>query len=239
MMHPKQQQSEAIRVLYVEDDPVLRSLFVDFLGDADGVEVVATASNADEAIELVQGEQGAEIDVALLDLALGARSINGVELGLRLRRIKPSIGVAIISQHLVPKLLSSLPEEERHGWAYIQKRGDLAPSELGRVVRGVADGFVMIDPAAFGGRDVDLSELAKLSLRQRDILALLATGRDAVGISEDLNIPYASVRRDLSNAYRVLVPGTGKGYDLRVVSLLVYQRVTRPYDFDDVTAATD
>ncbi|MEI7438549.1 MAG: response regulator [Thermoleophilia bacterium] len=219
-----------LHVLYVEDDPTLRTLFAEFLAAAPSLDIAATAATADEAITIVRNET---IDVALLDLALGPNSINGLELGLRLRGINPHIGIVIISQHLVPKLVTSLPEQERHAWSYIQKRGDLKIDEVERVIRATAEGKVIIDPSAYGERALDRSVLTQLSPRQRDVLALLATGRDAIGIAEDLNVAHATVRRDLSNAYRVLVPNHGPGYDARTSALLEYLRATRPYDFDD------
>ena len=223
-------ESPPLHILYVEDDPTLRALFAEFLAAAPSLEIAATADTSIEAITLVRNET---IDVALLDLALGPNSINGVELGLRLRGINPHLGIVIISQHLVSKLVTSLPKHERHAWSYIQKRGDLKIDEVERVIRATAEGKVIIDPSAYGERALDRSVLTQLSPRQRDVLALLATGRDAIGIAEDLNVAHATVRRDLSNAYRVLVPNHGPGYDPRTSALLEYLRATRPYDFDD------
>ena len=82
-------ETPPLQVLYVEDDPTLRALFAEFLGSAPSLDIAATAATADEAITLVRNET---IDVALLDLALGPNSINGVELGLRLRGINPTSG---------------------------------------------------------------------------------------------------------------------------------------------------
>ena len=66
-----------ITVLYVEDDPVLRSLFAELIHGRGGISVVGTAADADAAIEFARTTH---VDVALLDLALGPRSINGAEL---------------------------------------------------------------------------------------------------------------------------------------------------------------
>ncbi|MGI9116731.1 MAG: response regulator transcription factor [Gaiellales bacterium] len=217
-------------MLYVEDDPTLRSLIAGMIDGHDGVEIAGTAGNAGEALEFVRSN---DIDVALLDLALGSRSITGAELGLRLRRLRPDIGIVLISQHLMPRFLTSLPEAERHSWAYVEKRGDLSPDELTGVIRATADGRTMLDPTTLDGHGVDSSALAQLSPRQRDVLALLATGRDAIGIAEELHVAHATVRRDISNAYRVLVPDVGPGYDPRTAAVLEYLRVTRPYDFAD------
>ncbi len=219
-----------LRVLFVEDDPVLRVLLADIIDGAHGVDVVASAADSDEALRIVRG--GAQIDVALLDLALGKRSLHGLDLALRLREIRPALGIVIISQHLLPNFHASIPPHERHGWSYIQKRGDLSGTELAQVIRATAEGKMTLDPSALDGRGVDTSRLEQLTVRQRNVLALLATGRDAIGIAEDLNLAHTTVRRDLSNAYKILVPNYGPGDDPRVTAVLQYLRVTRPYDFE-------
>jgi DNA-binding NarL/FixJ family response regulator len=220
----------AISVLYVEDDPVLRSLFADLIDGRAGIAVIGTAADADAAIEFARTTH---VDVALLDLALGPRSINGAELGLRLRQQAPGMGIVLISQHLMPKFLTTLPEQERHGWAYVQKRGDLSPTDLAQVIRATAEGKTVLDPSTLDGQRVDGAALDRLTPRQRDVIALLATGRDALGIADELHLAHTTVRRDISNAYRVLVPDVGPGYDPRTAAVLEYLRVTRPYDFGD------
>jgi DNA-binding NarL/FixJ family response regulator len=218
-----------LRVLYVEDDPVLRSLLGGLLDGQQGIDLSASVDSADLALACARDSS---FDVALLDLALGGRSLNGVELALRLREIDPTIAVVILSQHLLPRVIDSLPEQERHGWSYLQKRGDLSGAELAQVIRATAEGKMMLDPAALDGRGVDTTVLTNLSPRQRNVLALLATGRDAIGIADDLHLAHTTVRRDISNAYKVLAPDSGPGDDLRITAVLEYLRITRPYDFE-------
>lgn len=220
---------DALRVLYVEDDPVLRSLLGSLLDGQPGLEVVASVESADLALACARD---ASFDVALVDLALGSRSLNGIELALRLREQDPTIAVVILSQHLLPRVIDALPASERHAWSYLQKRGDLGGAELAKVIRATAEGKMVLDPAAFDGRTVDTSVLTTLTARQRNVLALLATGRDAIGIADDLHLAHATVRRDISNAYKVLVPEAGPGDDLRITAVLEYLRITRPYDFE-------
>lgn len=222
-------EPDPVRVLYVEDDPVLRTILADMVEGVDGVQVVATAADDAEALAVVRDQP---IDVAMVDLALGARSLHGLDLALRLRQERPKLGIVVVSQHLLPNFHASIPASEQHSWSYIQKRGDLSGAELAQVIRATHEGKMVLDPSALEGRGVDSSALEQLTPRQRSVLALLATGRDATGIAEDLDIPHTTVRRDLSNAYKVLVPDHGPGDDPRVTAVLEYLRVTRPYDFE-------
>ena len=67
--------------------------------------------------------------------------------------------------------------------------------------------------------------LARLTPRQREVMALAASGYDAVGIAERLHLAHVSIRRELSLAYRVLVPNPQPGTDLRTAAVLEYLRL--------------
>ena len=59
------------RLLYVENDPVLRSMMTALLTGLDGIMVVASVSDSTEALACRE-----QMDVALLDWALGPNSLN-------------------------------------------------------------------------------------------------------------------------------------------------------------------
>jgi len=71
--------------------------------------------------------------------------------------------------------------------------------------------------------------MAKLSMRQRNIMYLAATGVDATVIAEDLNLAPVTVRKELSKIYQILVPDPKPGTDLRTTAVLRYLRETRTY----------
>ncbi|MEY4136939.1 MAG: hypothetical protein RL205_1067, partial [Actinomycetota bacterium] len=80
-----------------------------------------------------------------------------------------------------------------------------------------------------GDSTADLLEA--LTPRQRAVMALAATGLSAPDISHRLAITQDSVRKDLSKAYRVLVPGD-EGGDLRTRAVLAYLRIMRDEEWD-------
>ena len=82
------------RVLYVENDPALRGLVSRMLESSPEIELVGSFPSAETALEV---ENIARVDVALLDLALGADSINGIELGISLRQRNSNMGVVILT----------------------------------------------------------------------------------------------------------------------------------------------
>lgn len=218
------------RVLYVENDPTLRGILSTVLATKPEIELVATCHDADEALASVDP---LKVDVALLDLALGQTSLNGIELGLALRERNPNMGVVMFTQHVVPDYLTSLPETAQWGWSYIEKRGDLDLDWLVDVLRSTARGLNIVDPAVQRARaQAEPSVIEQLSGRQREILALVSTGMDATAVAAQLGLAPASVRQDLSRAYAVLVPDPKPGTDLRTSAVLRYLRETRTYSQD-------
>jgi DNA-binding NarL/FixJ family response regulator len=217
-------------VLYVENDPALRGIVAAMLRSSPALEVVAACSDATEALVQVEAET---LDVALLDLALGKHSLNGTELGLVLRERNPNVGIVIFTQHVVPDFVASLPEDIQWGWSFIEKRGDLDLDSLVDVLRSTARGLNVLDPGIQRAREkAPPSVIDKLTARQREILALAATGLDATAIAGELKLAAITVRQDLSKAYAILVPDPPPGTDLRTSAVLRYLRESRTYAED-------
>lgn len=216
-----------LRLLYLEDDPALRGILTVILSSRRDIEVVASVGTAAEALAALPG---AQVDVALLDLSLGADDMTGLDVGLALRRLQPGIGVVLLSQHQVPSFLTRVDAEQRTGWSYVLKRADLQPQYLVDVLFATRRGLNVVDPNMVQSPGEVQAVLEQLSPRQRDIMALAAQGLDAPTIATALDVSPASVRQDLSRAYTVLVPDPPAGADLRTLAVLRYLREMRPFD---------
>lgn len=216
----------ATRVIYVEDDPALRGVVASLLGARPELELFKVgASSLDFA------EPAPAADVALLDLALGQDSLTGIELGLLLRQQQSNLGVVIFTQHVVPDFVASLPEDQQMGWSFQEKRADLDVNALVEVIRSTARGFNIVDPAiAQRRREMGPSPLERLSVRQREIIALLASGQEAITIAKTFGMTASAVRKELSRVYAILVPDATEGTDIRTVAVLRYLRETRYFE---------
>lgn len=212
------------RVIYVEDDPALRGIVTEILDSRVELEVVAAVGSAAEALR----QPLSRCDVALLDFALGPASMTGAELGLTLRQKYANLGIVMFSQHVVPDFVGSLPESVRWGWSFIEKRANIDADFLVEVLRATARGLNVVDPKIAQARsDSAGSPINQLTPRQREILALAASGLDATGIAEQLFLAPITVRQELSKAYAILVPDPKPGTDLRTSAVLRYLRETR------------
>ncbi len=216
------------RVLYVEDDPALRGILSAALSKEPTIEITATASSAQEALSKTEAFK---FDVALLDLSLGAESINGLELGIQLRNSSPEIGIVIYSQHAVSDFISNLPEDVRMGWSAIRKQSKIDIDYLTEVLKSTAKGLGTVEPEMVIS-PVRSSEnlIARLSVRQQNIMSLAATGVDATVIAVNLDLAPVTIRKELSKIYQILVPDPKPGTDLRTTAVLRYLRETRTYD---------
>lgn len=211
----------ATRVIYVENDPALLGILRGMLDRQEGVEVVCACATAADALRC---EGIDDADVALLDLGLGADSMNGIDLGIALRERNPNIGIVIHSQHEVGHVLPLLPTGDDMGWSYLPKTGDMRIADVVAVLRSTAAGMST-------GRDITstrpVPSLGDLTDRQRAVMALAADGLAAPEIARRLGTTHEGVRQELSRAYRVLIPEVGEGEDRRTRAVVAYLRLVR------------
>lgn len=215
-----------LRVLYVEDDPALRGILSTLLKSRGDLNVIAAVDNSSDALKVAESE---EFDVALLDLALSEDDLTGIELGLALRRLKPHIGVVLLSQHQVPGFLARITEGQRKGWSFILKKADLHPRYLSDVIQATFRGLNVIDPEMVIDEESQQIAVSDLSDRQAAVMSLAAQGMDSPSIAKQLGSTPAIVRQELSRAYQVLVPDPPAGADLRTLAVIRYLRETRSF----------
>lgn len=211
------------RVIYVENDPALRGIFTRSLRSAEGIELLLESGSSRDALAAPEVVQA---DVALLDLALGADELNGIDLGLGMRQRNSNIGIVVYSQFSMRNLARRVPESQRMGWSFIPKSGDMRIEDMVSILRATAQGMSH-DHAGSAAEDAgDESLLEQLTDRQRAIMALAATGLSAPEIALRLGTSQDAVRKELSRSYRLLVPDASGG-DLRTVAVLAYLQLVR------------
>lgn len=206
------------RLIYVEDDPALLGILTRLLSRRPELEVLLATDSVDEVLRL---DSIHKADVALLDLALGAHQMNGIALGLELRRLHSEIGIVMLSQHSLESIGRVLPKQELMGWSTLPKSGDLDLDDLSRVLRSTAAGqSILADSSRAPGSAV----LDGLSPRLRMVMGLAAAGTSTKEIARKLDTSEGTVRQDLSRAYRILVPDATEADDLRTMAVLTYLR---------------
>ena len=215
-------------MIYVENDPALRGIITQLLDQRPEIEVLLATGIAHEALDQRIAEQA---DVALLDLALGSSQMNGIDLGLALRSLNDNIGIVIHSQYRLDTVARTVPPEALIGWVTLAKSGELPIEELVQTLRDAARGMTMTEAPS---DEKPASPLEDLTIRQRAVMGMAASGVKSTEIARRLRISHDAVRQDLSRAYRVLVPDADPDADdLRTRAVLAYLELTRDDDAVD------
>jgi len=181
-----------IRVLLADDHTLVRAGMRSLLKDISGVDVVAEAADGREAIELVETHQP---DVVLMDIAMSG--LNGLEAAERIIKSHPRCKVIILSMHSAEEYVTKALHIGVVG--YLIK--DAATSELELALRAVARGEKYLSPTISTRLIDQYKGLAPgeeagpgtLTLRQREILQLIAEGRTTKEIATILNISLKTV----------------------------------------------
>ncbi len=215
------------RVLYVENDPALRSIITQLLEQRPEIEVLLATGFAHEALDQSIADRA---DVALLDLALGSAQMNGIDLGLALRSLNDNIGIVIHSQYRLDTVARTVPPEALIGWVTLPKSGELSIDDVVQALRDAARGMTITETPS----DMSPRPLEELTIRQRAVMGMLASGVKTTEIARRLRISHDAVRQDLSRAYRLLVPDADpEADDLRTRAVLAYLDLTRDDDVRD------
>jgi len=186
-----------LRLLVVDDHPVFRMGMVALLGSL-GLEVVAEAASADEAVAAADAH---ELDVVLMDLHLGDSS--GVDATREIVRRHPGLGVLVVT--MLDDDDSVFASMRAGARGYLLKGAD--PTEVERAVRAVANGEILLGPSVAaravaylaGTRVGGATPFPELTEREREVLDQVARGLDNLSIARRLNLSPKTVRNHLSN----------------------------------------
>ncbi|MBV9119354.1 MAG: response regulator transcription factor [Chloroflexi bacterium] len=214
-----------LRLAIVEDENLYRELLVTCLEQDRALEVVGSYAHTDSALA---GILSLTPDAVILDIDLPG-SMNGVELGLRLRRSLPSLGIVLLSNHSMPQLLGSLPAETVGGWSYLLKKSVADLPALTRAIHGAVGGMVTVDASFVTGmRAREGARLEQLTQRQREVLELLAQGYTNSAIAGVLVLTEKAVEKHVSSLYEELgIDRQDASLQPRVQAVLTYLRETQ------------
>jgi DNA-binding NarL/FixJ family response regulator len=181
-----------IRVLIADDHALFRAGIRRILESFGGVDVVAEASDGHEALRLTERHHP---HVLLLDVAMPG--LNGIEATARVCRDFAQSRVILLSMHEGEEYVLRALRAGASG--YLLKSA--SPTELELAVRAVARGETYLSPAVsrhlvddYRRRQAPATDpLDQITLRQREILQLIAEGNTTKAIAQKLGLSVKTV----------------------------------------------
>jgi DNA-binding NarL/FixJ family response regulator len=221
MTNQDEERDALVRVLVVDDQQLVRDGIASLLRVQEGIAVVGTATNGQEALEQAIMLRP---DVILMDVRMPV--MDGVEATTQILEQLPSISILMLTTFDDDKYVRDALQAGARG--YLLK--DLPPQDLAHAVHAVSQGVYQIDASVVermmgsGGPNAtpkketeerittpqakmktrvapDAIEAAGLTNREVDVLRLIATGATNREVADYLVISEGTVKNHLSNIF--------------------------------------
>lgn len=214
-----------ITLMIAEDDYLVREGARAVLDADPRIAVVGSVAEPDALRRLLRDQIP---DAVLLDIRMPPTySTEGIDLAKELRTTHPEVGIVILSQHDDPEYALDLLKEGSAGLAYLLKERLGDADRLVQAIDQVLDGGSVLDPDIVAAlveaqRRRSASELAGLTPRELEVLAMMASGRGNAAIARTMSITERSVEKHTNSIFRKL--GLAEELDLnrRVAAVLFY-----------------
>jgi DNA-binding NarL/FixJ family response regulator len=210
-----------MRVIVAEDNALLRDGIVLVLRDHN-IDIVAAVDNAED---LLAGVAQHQPDLAVVDVRMPpTQTDEGVRAAIEIRHDHPQTAVLVFSQWVETDYARQLlTEPARIG--YLLKDRIVTTDQFIDAARRVADGGTAVDPVVvrqlLARPRVDAG-LARLTDRERDILARLAEGRSNQAIADQLGLALRSIEKHVTSIFTKLDLEPAVTDHRRVLAVLRY-----------------
>ncbi|PVE96758.1 MULTISPECIES: response regulator transcription factor [unclassified Microbacterium] len=188
-----------IRVIVVDDHPIVRSGIVGLLSLDDEIDVVGEAADGAEAIELASALRP---DVVLMDLRMP--NVSGADATARITSGLPGVRVLVLTTHEGDDDILGAIEAGASG--YLLKAAPQAEIVAG--IRSVAEGHTVLAPSIAATLVTRMrreeSTRPSLSPRELEVLRLVSRGRSNPEIARELFIGEATVKTHLLHVFEKL-----------------------------------
>src|ERR1700733_7372353 len=190
----KQIMEQKIKILLVDDHPLVREGLVNLIRQHADLEICGEAANEPKALELIGSLQP---DVAIVDISLENGS--GIELVKNVKTIYPKVKTLVLSMHDEKLYAERALRAGARG--YIMKRE--AAKKVIQGIRAVHEGQVyigekisaMIADKFAEGRNFDsVSPVEQLSNRELEVFELLGHGQSTRQIADHLHVGFKTVQ---------------------------------------------
>jgi DNA-binding NarL/FixJ family response regulator len=215
----------AIRLVLAEDNYLVREGVRRLIESDDDLELAAVCEDYDSLLAAVEAEKP---DVVLTDIRMPPTGTDeGVRAAEHLRTSHPSVGVVVLSQYVDPAYALALLDGGSEGRAYLLKERVSDIDQLKRAIEEVANGGSVIDPkvveALVSARSKAAeSPVARLTPREKEILAEMASGKNNAAIAAALVLTERAVEKHINSIFSKLSLSEEPAVHRRVKAVLLY-----------------
>jgi DNA-binding NarL/FixJ family response regulator len=199
-----------IRIVVVDDQPLVRAGIALLVASEEDITIVAEAADGQDGLTQIRAQRP---DVVLMDVRMpgidGVAATRAVvEEGLTGENGRP-VGVIILTNYGIDEAVYDALRAGASG--FLLK--DAAPTELVAAIRAVASGEAWLDPAVtrllidqltarpepYKPTPAQMSQMAQLTPRERDVLIMLSKGMSNAHVAKKLFISEATVKTHLAH----------------------------------------
>ncbi|MEV7601587.1 response regulator transcription factor [Kitasatospora sp. NPDC089797] len=203
------------RVLVADDQTVVREGIVMLLGLLPGIEVVGAAADGEEAVTLVERHHP---DVVLMDLRMPR--VDGVEATRRIRAAHPETEVVVLTTYADDESLFPALQAGARGYLTKDAGGEeiakaiadvragaagLSPQVQLRLLKRLSEAPGKAAPTGAAGPERPAAPRGELpdglTVREAEVLALIAEGLSNAEIAQRLFVSQATVKTHINNLF--------------------------------------
>lgn len=187
--------SASVRLLLVDDHPLVRDGLRVRLETVAGFKVVAEAGNAGEALDVAHRTSP---HIALMDIAM--RGVSGIELVKAFHEQLPHVQVIMLTMHDQPQYVIEALRNGARG--YVLK--DSPAQEIIAAVNAVMAGRRYYSAGVADALAVGSTSASQLTQREKDVLRLIAEGMSSKEVANRLDLSVRTVETHRLNIKRKL-----------------------------------
>jgi DNA-binding NarL/FixJ family response regulator len=214
-----------IRVIFAEDNYLVREGTAALLEAEEAVELVAAVSGLEELLAAVEEHRP---DAVLTDIRMPpTNTTEGIQAARRIRAEHPEIGVVVLSQFADEAYAFDLLKDGATGLGYLLKERVADVEEVVRALTEVTRGGSVLDPkvveALVAAKDrMAHSPLADLTEREREVLSHMAQGENNASIARSLFLTERAVEKHINSLFHKLGLSEEPDVHRRVMAVLAY-----------------
>ncbi len=216
-----------LRVIFADDNYLVREGVAALLAEVDGIELVGTAADPHSLLKSVSENSP---DAVLTDIRMPPTQTNeGIVAAKRIRADYPHVGVVVLSQYVEEDYAFELLAEGVAGMGYLLKERVSDLDELVRALHEVARGGSVLDPKVVEGllaRTSSDGPLLGLTNREREVLHEMATGRNNAIIAKTLFMSDRAVEKHIGSVFQKLGLVDAHDVNRRVMAVLAYLKAS-------------